>query len=203
MPIPDLPQLAAESSLLSQKFGPEIANYFSGSPLNRLSFLRTDHAFLQAAFTHPSASFLLMNELAPLVTAGDSSQLAFVSSSDVTGLTGPEPFVKTEDELIKGFNSTEDRPVILFLGVDEAGSLPSHTESKLLGEEFAYKDYKGIPYFAVEVTPRGTLTGAADGVIAGVKAKGFVFHDASPRHMGLHSGQGNFLYFPYTSVHER
>ena len=42
---PDLPLPAHPDvdSMLSRKFGREVANYFSGSPLNRLGFLRGDH----------------------------------------------------------------------------------------------------------------------------------------------------------------
>ncbi|KAI7246382.1 hypothetical protein KC352_g14178, partial [Hortaea werneckii] len=50
-------------SMLSRKFGKETANYFSGSPLNRVGFLRGDHQFLTQALKHPSTSFLLCNEL--------------------------------------------------------------------------------------------------------------------------------------------
>lgn len=41
-------------SMLSRKFGKEVANYFSGSPLNRLAFLRADNVFLSKALKHPS-----------------------------------------------------------------------------------------------------------------------------------------------------
>ena len=178
--------------MLSKKFGPEVANYFSGSPLNRLSFLRTDHDFLQAAFSHPSASFLLMKDLAPLVQTNNTAHLAFVSSSEVVPLTGPEPFVKTEEQLIQGFNSEEEHPVILFLGVDEKNHLPSHSGE--IPDEFIYKNYKGSPYFAVDVTPRRSLTDAANALIETVRAKGLSFHDTSPRHMGLHAGQGEKIF---------
>jgi NAD+ diphosphatase len=187
MPIPDLPVLAAEDSQLSKTFGPEIANYFSGSPLNRLSFLRTDHEFLQTAFSHPAASFLLMNELAPL-TRDDGAHLGFVSSADVVPLTGEKPFAKTEEELVRDFNSADTHPVILFLGVDEKNHLPSHSGE--IPDEFIYKNYKGSPYFAIDATPRGSHAEAANAVIAAVQAKGLSFHSASPRHMGLHAGQG-------------
>ncbi len=194
MPVPDLPVLAEDNSLLSQKFGRETANYFSGSPLNRLSFLRTDHEFLSSAFAHPSAAFLLMNNLSPLVQS-DAAHLAFVTSADVLPLTGPAPFAKKEDELIRDFNSEEIHPVILFLGVDEENRLPSHNAS--VEDDFIYKNYKGSPCFAVDVTPRGSLTEVANALIAAVKAKGYSFHDSSPRHMGLHAGQGENIH-PHT-----
>ncbi|KAI0476936.1 NUDIX hydrolase domain-like protein [Xylaria cf. heliscus] len=155
--IPDLPILAADDSMLSRKFGREVANYFSGSPLNRVSFLRGDHAFLNAAFGHPSTSFLLLDNYSPL--AKDTANLAYVSKEDVVPLTGPEPFKETEAEQIKSFNSTITQPVILFLGLDEKK------------KDFEYREYKGNPYFAIDVTPKGSIEEKAKSVIEAVKAK--------------------------------
>ncbi|OIW33563.1 hypothetical protein CONLIGDRAFT_183536 [Coniochaeta ligniaria NRRL 30616] len=177
---PDLPVLPEDDSMLSARFGREVANYFSGSPLNRLSFLRTDHDFLRAAFSHPSTAFLLMNSLNPLTK--DDSHLAFVSHADVEPLTGADPFAKPEEELIKEFNSDKTQPLILFLGVDDKNLLPSNgTESGA----FKFKEYNGSPYFAVDVTPRGTLTEASNSIIDALKAKGLTFQDHSPRRMNL------------------
>ena len=185
MPIPDLPEQPAEDSMLSLKFGKEILNYFSGSPLNRLSFLRTDHEFLQAAFSHSSAAFLALNNLNPLVK--DASHLAFVSGQDIIPMTGPNPFEKKEDEVIRDFNSEETQPLILFLGVAEKSQVPADSSAEA---PFQYKDYRGRPYFAVDVTPRGTLTDSANKVIAALQEKGLSFHDSSPRHMGLTAADG-------------
>ncbi|KAI1153350.1 NUDIX hydrolase domain-like protein [Nemania diffusa] len=155
--IPDLPILAADDSMLSRRFGREVANYFSGSPLNRVSFLRTDHAFLNAAFAHPSASFLLLDNYSPL--AKDTANLAYVGREHVAPLTGLEPFKQTEEEQIKSFNSSITQPIILFLGLDE----------KKTG--FVYREYKGNPYFAIDVTPKGSIEEKAKSVIEAVKAK--------------------------------
>ena len=81
-PVPELPALADDGSMLGRKFGREVANYFSGSPLNRVSFLRTDHAFLQTAFSHPAARFLLLHDLNPLVE-GNSATFAYVKNEVV------------------------------------------------------------------------------------------------------------------------
>ncbi|KAK5631823.1 hypothetical protein RRF57_007537 [Xylaria bambusicola] len=155
--IPDLPLLATDDSMLSRKFGREVANYFSGSPLNRVSFLRADHAFLNAAFSHPSTCFLLLDNYSPL--AKDTTTLAYVSKEDIAPLTGPEPFKATEEEQIKSFNSAITQPIVLFLGLDE----------KKTG--FQYREYKGNPYFAVDVTPKGSIEEKAKGVIKAVQAK--------------------------------
>lgn len=182
---PDLPVLLPEDSMLSVRFGREVANYFSGSPLNRLSFLRTDHVFLRAAFSHPSAGFLLMNNLNPLTK--DDSHLAFVSRADVEPVTGSDPFGKPEEELIKEFNSDKTQPLILFLGVDDRGLLPSNGTEQ---GTFKFKEYHGNPYFAVDITPRGTLTDAANSIIAALGAEGLKFRDNSPRRMDLPAPEG-------------
>ncbi|KAI1173297.1 NUDIX hydrolase domain-like protein [Nemania sp. FL0916] len=155
--IPDLPVLAADDSMLSLKFGREVANYFSGSPLNRVSFLRGDHAFLNAAFAHPSTSFLLMDNYSPL--AKDSTTLAYVGKEDIIPLTGSDPFKQTEEEQTKSFDSTVTQPIILFLGLDKRKT------------GFQFREYKGNPYFAVDVTPKGSIVEKAKSVIEAAKAK--------------------------------
>ncbi|KAK4123059.1 hypothetical protein N657DRAFT_574192 [Parathielavia appendiculata] len=182
MPVPDLPVLPTEDSLLTQKFGREIANYFSGSPLNRLSFLRSDPVFLRSAFSHRHARFLLLNNLRPLVRSDDPACLAFATYADVAPLTGLDPFAKSEEEQIAEYDSSQEQVVIVFLGIEEV----------VLGEEeevFKYRDFSGTPYFAVDVTPRGRVVGVAEELCRAMEGKGYAFHDESPRHMGLHAGQ--------------
>lgn len=177
VPIPDLPLLADDDSMLSRKFGREVANYFAGSPLNRVSFLRGDHAFLSAAFAHPSTSFLLMDNLSPL--AKDSSNLAYVKRADIEPLTGPEPFKLNEKEYIKSFNSDITHPVVLLLGIDE---------KKKTG--FEWKEHHGAAYFAVDVTPKGSITEAAKSVIEAVKSKSGVSFLPGARHVSLNAPEG-------------
>ncbi|KAF3065154.1 putative NADH pyrophosphatase [Daldinia childiae] len=162
-PTPDLPVLAEDDSMLSRKFGREVANYFSGSPLNRISFLRTDYGFLRAAFAHPSAAFLLLDNLSPL--AKDYANLSYVTRDIVVPLTGEEPFKESEQEQLKDFNSAITQPVVLFLGIDEKKP------------DFQYRDYKGKPYFAVDVTPKGTIEAKAKSIVDIVKANGVSFID--------------------------
>ncbi|KAK3954216.1 NUDIX hydrolase domain-like protein [Pseudoneurospora amorphoporcata] len=215
--LPILPYLSSESptgtaSALTRKFGPETANYFSGSPLNRLSWLRSDHLFLRAAFSHPSAKFLLMNSLGPMVSGeDDQSHLGFASVEDVKSLLGSgEEVFKSEEEVVKGFDSEEvfgkttgggrGERVVIFLGVelDDSPKGEGNTEKEDgqegKGEVFEWKGFRGTPYFAVDVTPR-----EADGEQGNAKAeelikrmegegKGHVFLSASPRGMGLEAG---------------
>lgn len=80
-------------SMLSRKFGKETANYFSGSPLNRVGFLRGDHQFLTQALKHPSTSFLLCNELQPLVNSSQASdRLAWLKFADIKRVVGENPY---------------------------------------------------------------------------------------------------------------
>ncbi|APA13632.1 hypothetical protein SS1G_07708 [Sclerotinia sclerotiorum 1980 UF-70] len=165
MPQPSLPPPAHPDvdSMLSRKFGREVANYFSGSPLNRVSFLRTNHEFISQAFVHPSTNFLLLNNLAPLTK--DPSHLAYASHAEISGLTGSNPFEKTEADLIKEFNSSVTLPLVLFLGLDEKKK-----------EGFSHGIYSGVPYFAIDVTPKGTYETEANSVVEAMKEKGLQFH---------------------------
>ncbi|KAF2276529.1 uncharacterized protein EI97DRAFT_398384 [Westerdykella ornata] len=166
LPQPDLPEPAHPNidSMLSRKFGKEVANYFSGSPLNRVSFLRPDHAFLSAALKHPSATFLLFRNLEPLIKNPDGSALAYATYSEVQPIIGEDPFATSEEDLIKEFNSQKYIPQIIFLGLDERK------------EGIVYKEhYKGQPYFALDVTPKASVTEAAEKLIKDLEGRGLSF----------------------------
>lgn len=134
----------------------------SGSPLNRVSFLRPDHAFLSSALKHPSTSFLLFNKLEPLIKAPNA--LAIASYKDVQSIIGDDPFERSEQETIENYNSATYVPQIVFLGLDERR------------EGFVYKEhYKGQPYFAVDVTPKDSVTEAAEKLIKDLEGRGLSF----------------------------
>ncbi|KAL1901304.1 NADH pyrophosphatase [Ceratocystis pirilliformis] len=161
----------APDSMLSKHFGRGLINYFSGTKINRLSFLRGDHTFLSAAYTHPETQFVLLRDLVPAVK--DSASLALFKHTDVAPLTGKNPFETPEDAVIKAYDSTKDKPLVLFLGVEENE-----------GAGFEYKTYRGQPWFAVDVTPRGTYKEAAQHIIDHVGASGIEFMK-NPRAMSL------------------
>ncbi|KAL5612772.1 hypothetical protein BROUX41_004143 [Berkeleyomyces rouxiae] len=161
----------APDSMLSKHFGRGLINYFSGTKINRLSFLRGDHSFLSAAFTHPETQFVLLKDLVPAVK--DSSSLALFKHVDVAPLTGKNPFETPEEALIKAYDSTKSTPQVLFLGIEEDGAAG-----------FEYKEYRGQPWFAVDVTPRGTFKEAAQSVVDSVEASGLEFMK-NPRSMTL------------------
>ncbi|KAI9758430.1 MAG: hypothetical protein M4579_003059 [Chaenotheca gracillima] len=173
---PELPEPlhANLDSMLSRKFGKEVANYFSGSRLNRVSFLRTDNAFLSAAIKHPATSFLLFNKLAPL--GHDPTKLYFASFNDVKPLIGSDPYSKAEEQLISEYNSTVTIPQLVFLGIDE-----QHEEG------LEHKTYKGAPCFALDVTPKGTIEKEANSVIDALEERGLKFIEGR-LHMSLPAG---------------
>lgn len=128
----------------------------TGSPLNRVSFLRPDTPFLSAAFKHPSTRFLLFNNLWPLLKTAQS--LTYVSLSDIKSITGEDPYSKPEADLINEFDSTKYTPQLVFLGLDE--------RKEALEKGLTWKEYyKGQPYFALDVTPKGSIKDAAEALI--------------------------------------
>jgi NAD+ diphosphatase len=153
----------------------------SGSPLNRVGFLRPDHAFLSAALKHPSTSFLLFNKLEPLVKSG--TELAYANLKDVQPIIGIDPFEKSEEDVIKDYNSATYVPQLIFLGLDESK------------EGFVYKEwYKGQPYFAVDVTPKESVSKAAEELIKDVEGRGLSFSKGR-MHMSLPAQEGTILTF--------
>lgn len=170
--------------MLSRKFGREVANYFAGSPLNRVGFLRGDNQFLSSALKHPSTSFLLCNNLQPLVS--DKTKLAFVKYQDVKPIIGEDPYEQTEEDLIKTYNSNKHVPQMIFLGLDEG-----------VKDTFEYKGvtkqgiYKGQPYFALDVTPRDNVKDACDKLIKDLESKGLSF--AQGRAMDLKASDGECI----------
>ncbi|KAI0621906.1 NUDIX multi-domain protein [Pyrenophora tritici-repentis] len=172
-PQPELPEPAHPDvdSMLSRRFGKEVANYFSGSPLNRVGFLRPDHQFLSSALHHQSTTFLLFNKLEPLLKS--STELARCSFSDVKPIIGDNPFEKSEDDVIAQYNSSLYIPQITFLGLDEKK------------EGFVYKEhYKGQPWFAVDVTPQDSVKDEAEKLLEKVKSEGLEFSKGR-MHMSL------------------
>ncbi|KAJ5995631.1 hypothetical protein N7481_002608 [Penicillium waksmanii] len=155
-------------SMLSRHFGKETVNYFSSSPINRLSFLRTEHSFLSSALKHPSTKFVLLNNLAPLTRS--PAELYTAKYNEVRKLVAPDFFDHPEEEMIKNFDSRKTNPNLIFLGLDE-----SNKDSGM-----AWKIYTGTPFFALDVTPRGSEAQqtAAKDVISALEEQGLSFLQA-------------------------
>jgi NAD+ diphosphatase len=149
-------------SLLSRKFGREVVNYFSGSPLNRVSFLRGDHKFLSEAFSHESTKFLLLKDLGPLTV--NPSKLAYVSTKDITTLFPTNPYSTTEEEQLKSFNPSQQTPSLVFLGLDE------RTPTIKLHDR-----HPGHSIFAIDITPRPPYEEAASAIATQFTSQGQAF----------------------------
>ncbi|KAK1535487.1 NUDIX domain-containing protein [Colletotrichum paranaense] len=167
-------------SMLSRKFGRETVNYFAGSVLNRVGWLRTDHTFIRSAFQSKDTKFMLLKDLSPLTSA--PTRVQFVSCDDVKPLTTEDPFGPSEEDLIKNFDSTVTKPLIIFLGLEESAKVP-----------FEYKGLKGRPWFAVDVTPKGSYADAANQLIEAQSSKGYKFLEGmrpmtlEPDHAGIYA----------------
>ncbi|KAK5166477.1 NADH pyrophosphatase [Saxophila tyrrhenica] len=162
----------ALDSMLSRKFGKEVANYFSGSPLNRVGFLREDHQFLSRALKHPSTSILVCNNLQPLIPKSTQpkvgGKLQFVKYDDVKSIVGEGRYEKPEKVAIEEFDSGRYIPQMVFLGIDEKDKEGLDYQSK--------NRYCGAPYFALDVTPReGVLKEECEKLIKGLEEKGLGF----------------------------
>ena len=86
--------------------------------------------------------------------------------------------MKTEDQLISEYRSSITIPQLVFLGIDEKNR-----------DGLQWEVYRGAPYFALDVTPKGTIEGAGNEVIAEMKNRGLVFLEGR-LHMSLRAPEG-------------
>lgn len=82
--------------------------------------------------------------------------------------------------MIKEYRSDVTTPLVLFLGVDEKEQ-----------NGFEYKDgiYKGTTYFAVDITPCGTIEKAANSVLEELKKQKLTFLEGRSA-MNLNAPEG-------------
>jgi NAD+ diphosphatase len=131
---------------------------------------------LSQALKHPSTTFLLFNNLDPLVHAKD--KLAYRKFVDVKDIIGDDPFHRSEEDTIAQYNSSLYQPQIIFLGLDERE------------HGFEYKGrYKGQPWFAVDITPKESVKEAAEKLVEKLKNEGLDFN-AGRMNMSLPAEQG-------------
>lgn len=135
-------------------------NFFAGAPLNRLAWLRTSPAFLNAVVLSPATRWVLFND--------GKSALARLSTKDVRPLLGPEPFFSQGQhagEIAEGSvkeleASRLHGPPVVFLGLheheDSTGSasraLPSSDFSAKKDAEAVVAKIHGTPYFSLDVS---------------------------------------------------
>ncbi|KAF9012575.1 NUDIX hydrolase domain-like protein [Cyathus striatus] len=144
-------------------------NKFGGSPLNRLSWLRASHPFLNAIIRKQDARWLLFDAGQPLISTDPNlpSKIGpvFLSTNNVRPLLGEEPFFgqgKDIGDVVSEEGAPPHSPTeaarhrsgrIVFLGLhemkaNEGSALPS---SEFKDPELAISKLEGTPYFAMDV----------------------------------------------------
>ncbi|OAX36523.1 hypothetical protein K503DRAFT_291783 [Rhizopogon vinicolor AM-OR11-026] len=144
--------------------GEAFTNFLGGSPLNRLSWLRPSHSFLNAVVVSPATRWILFNGGQPLISSHPGTQkrsLALLTTDEVKPLLGADPFFgqcEQEGEVcasdIHVLEASRIRgPSVVFLGLKEAdvtsgSALPS---SDFKDPYAAVENLEGTPYFSVDV----------------------------------------------------
>lgn len=151
-------------------------NFFSGSPLNRLSWLRTSQIFLNAVAISPAARWILLKDGQPLVASEppphDTTQrgkksLARLSTAEVRPLLGSVPYfaqgqndgdLAASDVHVLESARLRGAPIV-FLGLHEpnsesegADALPSSDFSAKADAAAVAEKIKGTPYFTLDVS---------------------------------------------------
>lgn len=107
----------------------------------------------------------MLNNLAPLTRS--PAELYYAKYDELRKLIPQDLYDQSEEDMVKNFDSRKTHPNLIFLGLDE-----SNKENSL-----SYKIYSGIPFFAVDVTPKGSEAQqtAAKDVISAMEEKGLSF----------------------------
>ncbi|KAJ7125197.1 NUDIX hydrolase domain-like protein [Mycena epipterygia] len=147
-----------------------------GSPLNRLSWLRSSHSFLNAIATSEKARWLVLNTgkqlvSVPVSSSSENPTVAQLTTSQVKSFLGSEPYfgqgkedgrVLAADEVTTHTESARHRGVrVVFLGLlDTLSNLNALPTSDFTDPELAVAKLEGIPYFALDIGELGADTDA-------------------------------------------
>ncbi|KAJ6497552.1 NUDIX hydrolase domain-like protein [Mycena sanguinolenta] len=147
-----------------------------GSPLNRLSWLRPSHSFLNAIAASPKARWLVSNGGQQLVSipasrSSDKPVIGQLTTEQVKSFLGSGPYfgqgqddgrVITADEISPFTESARLRgPRIVFLGLlDPLSTQNALPTSDFTDPESAVAKLEGIPYFALDIAELGLNTDA-------------------------------------------
>lgn len=128
---------------------------------------------------------MLLKDLAPLTKT--PAELYLAPYAEVRKLVPEDTFDPSEEEMIKNFDSRKTRPHLIFLGLDESRK----------DGGFAWKIYQGRPFFALDVTPRGSEDQQADanGIISAMEANGLSFFQSRVI-MSFSAEEGEFSSLP-------
>ena len=84
---------------------------------------------------------MLFKDLSPICKSG--TEISYASYNDIKALIGEDPYSKSEEDIVKEYNSTKATPQLIFLGLDESKKDGLH-----------FRNFTGAPHFAVDVTPK-------------------------------------------------
>ena len=105
---------------------------------------------------------MAFRNLSPLVKT--KSEVSYLTLSEIRPLVPTNPYEKTEEDLIKAYDSATTTPQLVFLGLDETNK-----------SGLKYKNYTGAPHFAIDISPKGTYEEAANHFIEDVEKQGLSF----------------------------
>lgn len=143
-------------------------NFLGGSPLNRLSWLRTSQVFVDTILCSPSTRWILFKSGNPLVVSHKDQpkpgSLARLTTADVKPLLGPKPYLGQAEN--DGDIAPQDVPAlevarlrgpkIVFLGLEEPYGattiLPSSDFSAKEAPEIVAERITGTPYFSLDTS---------------------------------------------------
>ncbi|TFK21991.1 NAD+ diphosphatase [Coprinopsis marcescibilis] len=182
-----------------------VVNTYGGSPLNRLSWLRTSQAVLNAIIGLPQTRWIFFNRGQPLtITAPNSPNevLLYLGTEDIKSFLGPEPYFgqgQTPGDLIPSDHNEDSGehshhspthaarhigPRVVFAGLDDhdkdsAASLPL---AEFKDPVVAVQSLKGTPYFALDVAELSISQEEIDQILSSSLSKdGRTFRWSEPR----------------------
>ncbi|KAI0339943.1 hypothetical protein BDW22DRAFT_1431420 [Trametopsis cervina] len=141
-------------------------NFFAGSPLNRLAWLRTSPTFLNSIVASSATRWIVFRDgkLLMASSGGIGPTLAGLSTQDVRPLLGADPiFSQTQkegelaDAEVANLQAARLRgPPVIFLGLYEnEGSIHALSSSEFSAKtnpEAVIANVHGTPYFSVDVS---------------------------------------------------
>lgn len=178
---------------------------FGGSPLNRLSWLRPSHTFLNTIISQSTTRWLLFNGGKPLtipeLSKVSKTAIALLTTEDMRSLLGPEPYFgqgKERGEVLpESIESLGHSPLdavrhhgkpVVFLGILERDVVSSPLLQDILKEPtLSVSRLGGTPYFAMEVSDLDLSDADIDGFLKGTGPgqQGLELTWAEPRGLSL------------------